>query len=231
MLTTPAHGAELPPIIEDRPIDFALGSAPLQLPRGGAFRDYEQPGAVTFFLTAPEKTAAHVVGDFNGWDSHATPMETDGRGSFWVTAPLRGTTHYRFVVAQDEAGQQYVSVADPYAQEVRWDPAGPKAFLGNDPAYIWHDQTWQRPPLRELVIYEVCVRDFTGTKRSGRDQYGDFDGVRARLDHLARLGINAIELMPISEFPGDSSWGYNPVFYMAPKWLYGRPEATQGARR
>ena len=94
--------------------------------------------------------------------------------------------------------------------------------------YIWHDQTWQRPSLRELVIYEVCVRDFTGTKRSGRDQYGDFDGVRARLDHLARLGVNAIELMPISEFPGDSSWGYNPVFYMAPKWLYGRPDAAQG---
>jgi 1,4-alpha-glucan branching enzyme len=220
---TPSNGAKLPLIIEDRPIDFALGSAPLQLPRGGAFCDYEQPGAVTFFLTAPEKITAHVVGDFNGWDSHATPMETDGRGSFWVTVPMRGATLYRFVVTQDEAGQQRVSVADPYAREVRWDQAGPKAFLGDDPAYTWNDQLWQRPSLRELVIYEVCVRDFTGTKRSGLDQYGDFDGVRARLDHLARLGVNAIELMPISEFPGDSSWGYNPVFYMAPKWLYGRP--------
>ena len=82
-------------------------------------------------------------------------METDGRGSFWATVPLRGTTHYRFVVAQDEAGQQYVSVADPYAREVRWDQAGPKAFLGDDRAYLWRDQAWQRPPLRDLVIYEV----------------------------------------------------------------------------
>ena len=105
---TSANGAKLPLIIEDRPIDFALSSAPLQLPRGGAFRDYEQPGTVTFFLTAPEKTAAHVTGDFNGWDPRATPMETDGRGSFWVTVPLRGATHYRFVVTQDEAGQQRV---------------------------------------------------------------------------------------------------------------------------
>ena len=220
---TSAQGAKLPLIIDDRPSDFALGSAPLQLPRGGAFRDCEQPGTVTFFLTAPEKTAAHVTGDFNGWDPHASPMETDGRGSFWATVPLRGTTHYRFVVVQDEAVQQYVSVADPYAREVRWDQAGPKAFLGDDRGYLWRDHAWQRPPLRDLVIYELCVRDFAGTKRLGRDQYGDFDGVRAQLDHLARLGVNAIELMPISEFPGDSSWGYNPVFYMAPKWLYGRP--------
>jgi 1,4-alpha-glucan branching enzyme len=98
------QGAKLPLIIDDRPSDFVLGSAPLELPRGGAFRDYEQPGTVTFFLTAPEKTAAHVVGDFNGWDPQATPMETDGRGFFWATVPLRGTTHYRFVVAQDDAG-------------------------------------------------------------------------------------------------------------------------------
>ena len=213
----------LPQIIEDRPIDFALSATPLQLPRGGAFRDYEQPGTVTFFLTAPDKTTAHVTGDFNGWSTLATPMETDGRGTFWVTVPLRGATHYRFVVAQDEAGQQRVAVADPYAREIRWDQAGPKAFLGDDPPYVWHDQAWQRPPLRELAIYELGVRDFSGTKRQWQDQYGDFDGARARLDHLARLGVNAIELMPISEFPGDSSWGYNPVFYMAPKWLYGRP--------
>ena len=47
------------------------------------------------------------------------------------------------------------AVADPYAREIRWDQAGPKVFLGDDLPYVWHDQAWQRPPLRELAIYEA----------------------------------------------------------------------------
>ena len=174
---TSADGAKRPLIIEDRPIDFALGSAPLQLPRGGAFRDYEQPGTVTFFLTAPEKTAAHVAGDFNGWDLESTPMETDGSGPFWATVPLRGTTHYRFVVAQDGAEPQRVSsrrsLRRGKSAGIR---RGRRLFSSDDPEYVWHDQAWQRPPLRDLAIYEVCVRDFAGTKRLGQDQYGTSTG-------------------------------------------------------
>jgi 1,4-alpha-glucan branching enzyme len=95
--------------------------------------------------------------------------------------------------------------------------------LSSDRPFVWHDRGWQRPPLRDLVIYELCVRDFAGEKRNHRDRFGTFAGVQAKLDHLADLGVNAIELMPVSEFPGDSSWGYNPIFYTAPKWLYGSP--------
>ncbi len=153
-------------------------------------------------------------------------MVTDGKGLFWVTVPLRGPAEYRFLVTMDETGRQ-VAVADPYAREIRWDGQGAKALLGDEPAYTWLDATWRRPPLHELTIYELCVRDFAGEKKGGGARFGDFAGVQARLDHLARLGINAIELMPISEFPGDSSWGYNPVFYMAPKWIYGRPNALK----
>lgn len=149
-------------------------------------------------------------------------MQSDDGILFRVTVPLRGPTHYRFVVTMDASGQQ-VAVADPYAREIRWDAQGPKAFLADDPAFIWRDATWQRPALRDLTLYELCVRDFAGEKKDGGARFGDFSGIRARLDHLVQLGINAIELMPVSEFPGDSSWGYNPVFYMAPKWLYGRP--------
>jgi len=192
------------------------------LPRGGAFRDYERPGTATFFLTAPAKPAVHLAGDFNGWEPRSIPMETDGNDLFWVTIPLRGPAYYRFVVTVDGSGQR-VWVADPYAREIRWDREGPKAFLADEPPYTWGDQAWQRPPLRDLTIYELSVRDFSGEKRGGGERFGDLDGVRARLGHFQRLGINAIELMPVSEFPGDSSWGYNPVFYMAPKWLYGRP--------
>ena len=68
------------------------------------------------------------------------------------------------------------------------------------------------------------MRDFSVRKDDGRAQFGRFADIEPRLEHLARLGVNAIELMPVTEFPGDSSWGYNPVFYMAPKWVYGRPK-------
>ncbi|MCX7670526.1 MAG: alpha-amylase family glycosyl hydrolase, partial [Anaerolineae bacterium] len=191
-------------------------------PRGGAYRDLEGRGVATFCLTAPGKNAAWVVGDFNGWNPVATPMRTDGNGYFWATAAVEGRVRYQFVVPQDESGR-LVWVADPYAREIVWDRYGPKAVLADDPPYIWHDQDWRRPPLRDLVIYELCVRDFAGEKRHHRDRFGTFAGVHQKLDHIQALGVNAIELMPIGEFPGDSSWGYNPVFYMAPKHLYGRP--------
>ncbi|MGC8780506.1 MAG: alpha-amylase family glycosyl hydrolase [Anaerolineae bacterium] len=191
-------------------------------PRGGAHRDLEGRGVATFCLTAPGKDAAWVVGDFNGWNPLATPMQTDGNGFFWATAAVEGRVRYQFVVPQDESGR-LVWVADPYAREVVWDRYGPKAVLADDPPYIWQDQDWRRPPLRDLIIYELCVRDFAGEKRDHRDRFGTFAGIHQKLDHIQALGVNAIELMPIGEFPGDSSWGYNPVFYMAPKHLYGRP--------
>jgi 1,4-alpha-glucan branching enzyme len=214
--------ATLPPITAFQPTALAQAQLNWSLPRGGAYRNLERPGTATFFLTAPSVPAVHVAGDFNGWNPRAIPMETDGSGLFWATVRLRGSTHYRFVTTMADSGHR-VWVADPYGREIRWDPQGPKALLADDPPYTWGDTNWQRPPLRDLIIYELCVRDFAGERRGGRARFGDFDGVRARLDHLQRLGINAIELMPVSEFPGNSSWGYNPVFYMAPKWLYGRP--------
>ncbi len=193
-----------------------------RLPRGGPFRDYERPGTVTFFLTAPFKPAVHLVGDFNGWNPRAKPMQTDCQGHFWVTLPLTGRMEYRFAVTMDGSGRQ-VFVADPYAREIRWDEMGPKAVFSAAPDFDWDEAGWQRPPLRDLVIYEISVRDFAGEKRNFGERFGTFAGIQARLDHLQDLGVNALELMPISEFPGDSSWGYNPVFYMAPKWLYGTP--------
>jgi 1,4-alpha-glucan branching enzyme len=149
-------------------------------------------------------------------------MDSDGRGLFWATVPVSGRARYEFLVTMDGSGRQ-VYTADPYATEIIWDDCGPKAVLADDPPYVWHDASWQRPPLRELLIYEVCVRDFNARRGRWGAAFGRFAGVEARLDHLQALGINAIELMPVSEFPGDSSWGYNPVFYMAPKSVYGRP--------
>ncbi len=214
--------AELSSIVaDDRPLPFYPTVRP-NLSRGGAYRDLEGRGVATFCLTAPFKPAVHLIGDFNNWNPTATPMQSDGNGFFWATVPVNGRVCYQFVVTLDETGKQ-VWVADPYAREIVWDRYGPKAVLADDPPFAWHDVEWRRPALRDLTIYELCVREFSGCKDDWGERLGTFAGVQAKLDHLVKLGVNAIELMPVSEFPGDSSWGYNPVFYMAPKSVYGRP--------
>ncbi len=195
---------------------------------GGYHVDLLAPGTVTFVLYAPFKPYVSLVGDFNGWNSRAHIMTTDGRGLWWITLPHPGATRYGFYVAVD--AQSHVWVGDPYATEVRWDETGPWAYLpgperlARRARFPWTDREWRTPALRDLVIYELCVRDFTGHWAQDRPVYGTFRGVEAKLDYLVDLGVNAVELMPLHQFPGESSWGYNPVFYCAPAHTYGTPE-------
>jgi 1,4-alpha-glucan branching enzyme len=82
--------------------------------------------------------------------------------------------------------------------------------------YQWKNTNFQAPPQEELVIYELLIRDFVTTR--------NYQTVIDTLDYIARLGVNAIELMPNSEFEGNSSWGYNPSFHMAVDKYYGTPD-------
>ncbi len=82
--------------------------------------------------------------------------------------------------------------------------------------FTWSDSSWRGASLRDLVIYELHVGTFSAE--------GTFDGVRARLRDLAELGINAIELMPVHDFPGERGWGYDPAALFAPCRAYGRPD-------
>ncbi|MBW7883811.1 MAG: alpha amylase C-terminal domain-containing protein [Caldilineaceae bacterium] len=191
--------------------------------RGGVYLDLVRRGTATFVFRAPHKTFVSVVGDFNGWDTRAHPMETDGEGTWWLTVPYPGDTRYGFYVMVDD--DTHVWVGDPYATEVNWDSGTPWGVLnGQYAAFRWTDARWRTPPLRDLVIYELCVRDAAGGWLNDRPQYGNFERLMRRLPHLQELGVNAVELMPIQAFPGDSSWGYNPVFYHAPASVYGTPQ-------
>ncbi len=200
---------------------------PLPL-RGGYHLDLLGEGTVTFVFRAPFKPFVSLVGDFNGWNSRANIMTTEGEGIWWTTIPHPGATRYGFYVAVDE--QAHAWVGDPYAYEVRWDSTGPWAFLpapevlSQRRAFVWGAESWHTPPLRDLVIYELGVRDFGGRWEQNQPRLGTFQDVVDRLDYLVDLGINAIELMPVQQFPGESSWGYNPVFYFAPARSYGSPD-------
>lgn len=190
--------------------------------RGGVHYDLLAPETVTFVLYAPHKPYVSLVGDFNDWNSRANRMVTDGRGIWWTTISHPGETRYGYYVAIDE--QAHAWTGDPYATQLAWSADGPWAYLPQKaPAYRWSDSQWQTPPLRELIIYELCVRDFAGYWQANRPHLGTFADLTGYVDYFSELGINAVELMPIQAFPGNSSWGYNPVFYFAPAQSYGTP--------
>lgn len=189
---------------------------------GGAHINLLEDGAVTFILTAPYKPYVSVVGEFNGWDIHAHPMYFDGDCLWWINVPLTQPVRYQFYVEIDDVVNR-VQVGDPYARQVQWDNNGPNAYLSFCEPYQWQDDGWQPPILDELVIYELCVRDFGGRREPHADVYGTFAGVADRLPYLHALGVNAIELLPVAQFPMNSAWGTNPVFFMAPERTYGVP--------
>jgi glycosidase len=89
----------------------------------------------------------------------------------------------------------------------------------NKPAYTWNVTNFNRPDKRNLLIYELLVRDFVATQ--------NWQTLKDTLTYLKRLGINAIELMPINEFEGNNSWGYNPDFFFAPDKQYGTETALK----
>jgi 1,4-alpha-glucan branching enzyme len=189
---------------------------------GGVHFNLLGEDTVTFVLHAPFKPYVSLVGDFNEWDARRHRMVTDGSGRWWITLEHPGATRYGYYVAIDD--QAHAWVGDPYARQVRWEDNQPWAYLpAQQPSFAWSDHGWQTPPLRDLVIYELCVRDFAGGWRRDVHEYGTFRRLLRHIDYIAETGVNAIELMPIQAFPGDSSWGYNPVFYFAPAEVYGAP--------
>ncbi len=197
--------------------------------------------SVTLVLEAPEKDYAYVVGDFNNWnvaDEYQMNQTTDGE-FLWLT--INGLT------PQQEYVFQYwvdgtAKIGDPYAEKIAdpWnDQHIPASVYPNLPVYtkteyqtatvlqtgqteyVWSstENTWVRPELDNLVIYELLVRDFIGTH--------SYSTLMDTLNYLKRLGVEAIELMPFSEFEGNESWGYNPSYYFAPDKYYGPKDSLK----
>jgi 1,4-alpha-glucan branching enzyme len=190
--------------------------------RGGAHVNMVEDGTVTFILTAPFKPYVSVVGEFNGWDILAHPMYFDGDRIWWITIPLTQPTRYQFYVEIDDVVNRVV-VGDPYAHQVQWDNNGPNAYLSFCAPYQWQEDRCTAPAHEELIIYELCVRDFGGQREPHADVYGTFADLADRLPYLRDLGVNAIELLPVAQFPMNSAWGTNSVFFMAPERTYGTP--------
>jgi glycosidase len=190
--------------------------------------------SAAFLLYAPYKNSAFVMGDFNSWiHSGDGFMKRSPDGSwYWLeVSGLDPDEEYAFQYLVDET----LRIPDPYTQKVL-DPWNDKyidedtypnlkpypegkadhlvsVFQTRPEVYQWKNSSFTPPEKDTLIIYEMLVRDFVETHR--------FKTIRDTLDYLERLGVNAIELMPVNEFEGNSSWGYNPSMYFAVDKYYG----------
>lgn len=177
-------------------------------------------------LFAPNSLEASVSGSFSDWED--IPLEKGEDGHFRTRLELPDGRHtYRFQVRSKSwfhEPDQWVTVIDPYATDV--DAEAECAVLHTRDGFRivdtfeWRHDSAPLPSDRDLVIYELHVGDFSGGE-ADPFQRGTFDDVTQKLDYLADLGVNAIEMMPVKEFPGTHGWGYNPRYFMAAESTYG----------
>ncbi len=224
---TPSSETTTPPIQVDNGVDVPSGAND-----GVSFLNAGK--SVIFNLYAPKKKSVSIIGDFNNWKTSTTyNLKNSKDGTrWWIQIDnLDPTVEYAYQYLIDGN----IKVADPYTEKVL-DPNNDyniqsstyqnlksypsslatgivSTFYYNQPAYNWQVSNFKRPEPKNLVVYELLVRDFVAAH--------DYKTIKDTLNYFVRLGINAIELMPINEFEGNESWGYNPNFYFAPDKYYG----------
>src|SRR3989338_6458132 len=178
------------------------------------------PGAqgVTFRVWAPNAEKVYVTGTFNRWSKTVTPLSKEENG-YWSTDVSEAKTgdEYRYLI---HGPQGPLSRIDPYARKVT-------SSIGNgviyDPnSFKWGNNNFQIATGNELIIYEMHIGTFN-VKDKGRP--GTFASAMEKFPYLKKLGINAVEVMPLTEFSGDFSWGYNPSHPFAVESIYGGPDA------
>lgn len=196
--------------------------------------NYTGDQSAVLVLYAPQKEFVFLIGSFNNWtvnESYLMKKTPDGL-RYWIALEnLEPLKEYQFQYFVD--GE--IRIADPYSDKIS-DPWNDGYISSNtypgliaypqgktieavsclqtaQVPYSWKSPGFVAPPKEKLVIYELLIRDFI--------QAHSFNAVVSKLSYLKELGINAIELMPVSEFEGNDSWGYNPSFNFAVDKYYG----------
>ena len=232
------------------PQTSSAATYPGGVPKQGAVKNSD--GTVTFCIAAPGKASVILIPSWDNYqtlDKNVMKYQDyNGFRYFWVTTTekLDDIVYYPYYYLVDGT----IKVADPYAKLVLDndnDKSLPEACFPDMPRYPYEkfsdtmlavyrgdidDYEWDNatlkfdiPDSRSLTIYEVLLRDFTGDgSDSDGKHFGTFRTALPKVKYLATLGINAVELMPVMEFNGNNSWGYNTNNYMALDKAYGSPK-------
>ena len=159
-------------------------------------------GQTRFRFWAPAQEGVGVAIE----DGPVLPMARSADGWFEAVGHAPAGTRYRYRLADG------MLVPDPASRAQAGDVHDPSIVIDQS-GYTWRNQSWRGRPWRETVVYELHVGTF-----------GGFKGIIGELPRLAALGITAVELMPINDFPGGRNWGYDGVLPYAPDASYGTPE-------
>ncbi|RYE17352.1 MAG: hypothetical protein EOP51_24040, partial [Sphingobacteriales bacterium] len=215
-----------------------LGLTPYKvLPLPAGVKDginYIDDKTVILSLLAPKKKYVHVIGDLNNWQAnpaHIMNRTPDGERYWLKIGNMTPGKEYLFQYLVDGS----IRTADPYCDKIidaNFDKDIPAETYPNLPAYPfgktnnpvsvmqtgqkpynWQVKAFTPPPKTKLFIYEICIRDFSAKH--------NYKTVMDSLGYLQKLGVNAIELMPVIEFEGNLGWGYNPNQYFAPDKYFG----------
>ncbi len=197
--------------------------------------NYISDTSVTLQIFAPNKSYIYVIGDFTNWEYNPNYImnRTPDGTRFWLT--INGLTSGKEYGFQYSIDDLQMRVADVYADKVldpnndKW--IAPSTYPNLMPyptgktteivsvlqtaqvPYLWKTNTFNKPKSEQLVIYELLLRDFIGAH--------DYKTLKDTISYLKRAGINCVQLMPIMEFEGNESWGYNTSFIFAPDKYYG----------
>lgn len=207
--------------------------------------NYNADGSVTFVFYEKDKKNnrydwCYLIGEFNGWErkSEYAMKRDESAGCWWITCTgfEEGKEYmFQYMIGNDDVR---LRLSDPYSEIVysgddQWISSSTypdlrayptqtsgyvSAFEIGRPSYTWTD--FEIEDKDDLIIYELLLRDFT--ENGGKE--GNLKNAMEKLDYLETLGINAIELMPVQEFDGNDSWGYNPNHYFAMDKAYGTRE-------
>jgi 1,4-alpha-glucan branching enzyme len=202
--------------------------------RQGINYDAANPNKVGLAIYAPGKSFIHVIGSFNNWtvsNAYLMKKDTTNPDLYWIE--ITGLTPQQIYTFQYRTNDGK-KVADPYSRLVL-SPDDDPYIQATDypnlpvyptgqqydvsvvqtgmPTYNWQVSNFTKPAKENLIVYELCVRDFSSEQ--------NFQAIIDKIDYFKNLGVNAIELMPVMEFEGNNSWGYNPSFHFALDKAYG----------
>ena len=190
---------------------------------------------VVVTLYAPYKDYVSVRGNWNIQYPHGELMNRSGDTLWWYQTTLPdGDYHYKYEFCGLIGTVSYTkAMADPWSKNVHWKVPltenessnyhhALSVFEVGADVFPWTDDDFIIPPQDSVIVYEMHIGDFAGLS----NEIGTYTEVMGKLEegYFDTLGITAVELMPLNEFEGENSWGYNPTFYLAPESTYGTPE-------
>ena len=189
------------------------------------FGSFEKNGSVTFRVWAPGASAVSVAGDFNGWNNETNPMKQCGNG-IWE-AKIKGAKKYdSYKYAITGSDGMTVLKSDPYARHFETAPANASKIYESE--YVWNDSAWFEAQKNKNIyespvnIYEVHAGSW---KRFSDGNTYDYVTLANELSkYLKKMNYTHVELMPVTEYPYEGSWGYQVSGYFAPTSRYGSPD-------